>query len=145
MRTCMDEGIGMGERRWVVIGFTFSCVGEEGEEGGGGMLGGGSWEWTDCAVGVVEDFSSDDRVDDSSEAVDGGVVDDVESAAAAASSSGSLGSGNVSSPNSLTSFNAAFLYIYNVPHQPLFLFLHPKEKRTLSICFFKFLTPLSRQ
>lgn len=42
MRTCMDEGIGMGERRWVVIGFTFSCVEEEGEEGGGGMLGGGS-------------------------------------------------------------------------------------------------------
>ena len=31
----MDEGIGMGERRWVVIGFPFSCVEEEGEEGGG--------------------------------------------------------------------------------------------------------------
>ena len=42
MRTCMDEGIGIGERRWVVIGFTFSSVEDEGEEGGGGMLGGGS-------------------------------------------------------------------------------------------------------
>ena len=141
MRTCMDEGIGMGERRWVVIGFTCSCVEEEGEEGG--MLGRGSWEGTDCVAVVVEDFLSDDGVDGSSEAVD--VVDDVESAAVAASSSGSVSSGNVSSPNSLTNFNAAFLYIYNVPHQPLFLLLHPKEKRTLSICFFKFLTPLSRQ
>ena len=144
MRTCMDEGIGMGERRWVVIGFTFSCVEEEGEEGGGGMLGGGSCEGTDCVVVVVEAFWSDDCVD-SSEAVDVEVVDNVESAAVAASSSGSFGSGNVSSPSSLTNFNAAFLYIYNVPHQPPFLFLHPKEKRTLSICFFKFLTPLSRQ
>ena len=144
----MDEGIGMGERRWVVIGFTFSCVEEEGEEGGGGMLGGGSCEGTDCVVEVVvEDFLSDDCVDDSSEAVDAEVEveDDVESAAVVASSSGSFGSGNVSSPNSLTNFNAAFLYIYNVPHQPLLLFPHIKEKRTLSICFFKFLTPLSRQ
>ena len=142
----MDVGIGMGERRWVVIGFTCSCVGEEGEEGGGGMLGGGSWEGTDCVVEVVvEDFLSDDCVYDSSEAVDDEVVDDVGSAAVAASSSGSFGSGNISSPNSLTSFNAAFLYIYNVPHQPLLLFPHIKEKRTLSICFFKFLTPLSRQ
>ena len=142
----MDEGIGMGERRWVVIGFTCSCVGEEGEEGGGGMLGGGSWEGTDCVVEVVvEDFLSDDCVYDSSEAVDCEVEVDVESAAAAASSSGSFGSGNVSSPNSLTNFNAAFLYIYDVPPQPLFPFPHIKEKRTLSICFFKFLTPLSRQ
>ena len=136
----------MGERRWDVIGFTFSSVEEEGEEGGGGMLGGGSCEGTDCVVEVVvEVFLSDDCVDDSSEAVDCEGEVDVESAAAAASSSGSLGSGNVSSPNSLTSFNAAFLYIYNVPHQPLFPLLRLKAKRTLSICFFKFLTPLSRQ
>ena len=145
MRTCMDEGIGIGERRWVVIGFTFSCVGEEGEEGGGGMLGGGSWEGTDCVVEVVEDFLSDDCVYDSSEAVDCEVEVDVESAAVAASGSGSFGSGNVSSPNALTNFNAAFLYIYNVPHQRRFLLPCLKAKRTLSICFFKFLTPLSRQ
>jgi hypothetical protein len=145
MRTCTDGGIGMGERRWVVIGLTFSCV----EEGGGGMLGGSSCEGMDSVVVavevVVEDFLSDDCVDDSSEAVDAEVEVDVEPAAVAASSSDSFGSGNVSSPNSLTNFNAAFLYIYSVPHQPLFPFPHPKEKRTLSICFFKFLTPLSRQ
>ena len=126
MRPFMDEGIGIGERRWVVIGFTFSCVEEEGEEGRGGMLGGGSWEGTDCVV-VVEDFFSDDCVYDSSEAVDCEVEVDVESAAAAASSSGSLASGNVSTPNSLTSFNAAFLYNYNVPHQPLILFSPHKK------------------
>ena len=101
----------MGARRWVVTGFTFSCV----EEGEGGMLGGISCDGmdsVDVAVEVVvEDFLSDDCVDDSSEAVD---AVDVEAAAVSTSSSGSFGSGNVSSPNSLTNFKAAFLYIYNV-------------------------------
>ena len=70
---------------------------------------------------------SDDCVYDSSEAVDDEVVDDVGSAAAAASSSGSFGSGNVSSPNSLTNFNAAFLYIYNVPISLSFHFSTQKK------------------
>jgi hypothetical protein len=141
MRTCTDGGIGMGERRWVVIGLTFSCV----EEGGGGMLGGSSCEGMDSVVVavevVVEDFLSDDCVDDSSEAVDGEVEVDVEPAAVAASSSDSFGSGNVSSPNSLTNFNAAFLYIYNVPHQPLFLFPPPKRKTHLINMFLQIPNP----
>jgi hypothetical protein len=127
MRTCTDEGIGIGERRWVVIGLTFSCV----EEGEGGMLGGSSCEGMDSVVVavevVVEDFLSDDCVDDSSEAVDAEVEVDVEPAVAA-SSSGSFGSGNVSSPNSLTNFNAAFLYIYNVPPSASLSISPPKKK-----------------
>jgi len=125
--TCTESGTLSGGRSCVVTVFRSELSSEDfgtDVSGAAGSLGGGSCDSTDFGSVLVSVLVS---------------------VSFASVGFAGAGSGNISSPRSSMRLSAAFLYIYAYAFSTAPSRMKKTNKHTLSICFLRFLTPLSRQ